>query len=94
MIEAIRIVGQALRLPELGSVVQRSSSGEYRPTVETLIAMDHFNLACLFISTKHFDPDPRFPDAPLKFSIEGTGLEERYRSRTELVACRPAKEIP
>ena len=85
---------KALRLPELGSVVQRSSLGEYRPTVETLAAMDRFNLACLFVSTKHFDPDPRFPDAPLKFSIESTGLEERYRSRTELVACRPAKEVP
>lgn len=85
---------KALRLPELGSVVQRSSSGEYRPTAETLAAMDRFNLSCLFISTKHFDPDPRFPDAPLRFSIEGTGLEERYRSRTELVACRRAKELP
>lgn len=63
-------------------IVANSSAGTHffsvddPATIETLIAMDRFNLACHFVSPKHFDPDARFPDATLRFSIDGLGLEE------------------
>lgn len=85
---------RALRLPELALVFERGPGGDYRPSATTLAAMDQFHLACLFVAAKHFNPDPNEPNAPLRFSVAGTGLAERYRTPMELVACRPVKEQP
>ena len=78
-----------LRFPLTGRIYTRDAAGVFHPSADTLATMRDFALDCLFVSKQHFDPDPLAPYAPLRFSLAGTGLEERYRSRTELIACRP-----
>lgn len=74
---------KAVRLPKMNEIYLNR-----RPSPQTLATMEHFHLDCLFVSIKHFDPDPNHPHQPLDFSVDGSGLKVVYRTPTELVACR------
>jgi hypothetical protein len=80
---------QALRIPQLDQIYTPTQSQEFSPSRQVLEAMDHFDLDCLFVSIKHFNPDPQNPHQPLRFTVESSGLKQVYRTKTELAACRP-----
>lgn len=77
----------ALRFPLTHKIYFRDAAGVFHPSPETLATLRQFRLSCLFVSKQHFDPDPINPYSPLRFSLAGTGLTERYRSSTEIIAC-------
>ncbi len=81
---------RSLRFPLTDRIYTRDDQGIFHPSADSLATMREFDLGCLFVSAQHFDPDPRAVGAPLRFSVAGSGLIERYRSRTELLACDAA----
>jgi hypothetical protein len=76
---------KALRLPQLNEILTRNAAGEFQPSPAMAEAFHHYHLDCLFLSQKHFDPNPNFK---LRFHPGSTGLKTVYRSPTELIACR------
>ncbi len=76
---------KALRLPQLNEILTRNAAGEFQPSPSMAEAFHHYHLDCLFLSQKHFDPNPNFQ---LRFHPAATGLKTIYRSPTELIACR------
>lgn len=80
---------RALRIPQLDEIFVTSPSQKLAPSPHTLAAMKRFQLQCLFVSIKNFNPNPQNPYQPLDLDLEGTGLESVYRSRSELCACKP-----
>lgn len=83
---------KALRSPELQKIFTAGPGGVLEPSAETLQVMRRFDLGCLFVSAKHFDRAPN-SEPKLAFRTEGSELEERYRSATEVLACRPGRGL-
>lgn len=82
---------RALRTPVLEQAFYRNSAGEYALTATALHEIAHFNLDCIYISARNFEASSQSPDASLRFSLEGSGLETTFRTPTEWVACRGNK---
>ncbi len=79
---------KAMRFPLLDQIYRGDAIAGYSLSAQALQTMHQQGLDCLFVSRQHFDPNPGNPYVPLRFQLDGTSLQEHYRSRLELVACR------